>query len=89
MPLFVDDCREPNDKISTNVQDTTKPILDHYRQELVLSYLSEVSARPMPEKAEVGRRTRVLLFPDHSAMLVCSITVWLCVNVNSLAYIIL
>lgn len=83
MPLYVDDCRETHNAMSTNVQTTVKPTLDQYRQALLLSYLSN---KPLQGKAEVGTATRVILFPDHSAMLVCSITVRSCVNLNNLLY---
>lgn len=80
MPLYVDDCREKHNVMSANVQTTAKSTLDQYRQERVLMYLSD---KPLQEKAVVGTATRVIRFPDHSAMLVCSITVRLCFNLNN------
>ena len=76
-PLLVDDCREKDNYKSTNMQTTVTPTLDRYRQELVLSYLSD---DPLQRQAEVGTATRVIHFPDLSAMLICAITVRPCVD---------
>ena len=84
MPVYVDNCREKYNVMSTNVQTTVKPTLDRYRQELVLSYLSD---NPLQRTAEVGTATRVVLFPDHSAVLLCSITVRQSFNLNHFVYV--
>ena len=84
VPLLVDDCREKDNYKSTNMQTPVSPTLDRYRQELVLSYLSD---DPLQRKAEVGQATRIILFPDHSAVLLCSITVRQCFNLNHFVYV--